>query len=286
MTEVATTVQPAEVELQATPSMNLIQMAVSKGADVDTIERLVAMYNEERREVARKAYHLALSNFQSEMPVIKRNKKGYDNNYKYAELDQLVSVAKPLLVKHGFSYTYKFRDLKKETGLIDRVTEMVEATRKFDIDKKKQSALETIIREIMSEKDIEVTIVVTHRDGHSEETTMVGPEDFSGFKNAIQSRGSSTSYLERYTFIGAFGLVTADGDNDGGKGKKVESGQPTSGKKPLTEDGFKKMCQETIRSGKYTVENVLPYNDLTEDQKKTLTMMHEQWAKKQPKTEK
>ena len=38
--------------------------------------------------------------------------------------------------------------------------------------------------------------------------------DTSGKKNEIQSRGSTITYLQRYTLIGALGLTTADEDID------------------------------------------------------------------------
>lgn len=61
---------------------------------------------------------------------------------------------------------------------------------------------------------ISVTCVVTHKDGHSERTTMVGVPDTSGSKNGIQAIGSTVTYLQRYTVIGALGITTADEDID------------------------------------------------------------------------
>ena len=44
---------------------------------------------------------------------------------------------------------------------------------------------------------ISVTCVVTHKDGHSERTTMTGVADTSGSKNVIQAIGSTATYLQR-----------------------------------------------------------------------------------------
>src|SRR5690606_10591416 len=41
------------------------------------------------------------------------------------------------------------------------------------------------------------------------------PPDGSGNKNAIQGIGSTSTYLQRYTLSAAFGLTTADEDDDG-----------------------------------------------------------------------
>jgi len=62
---------------------------------------------------------------------------------------------------------------------------------------------------------ISITCVVTHLDGHSEQTTMESPPETSGSKNAIQAIGSAVSYLQRYTLTGALGITTADEDCDG-----------------------------------------------------------------------
>lgn len=62
---------------------------------------------------------------------------------------------------------------------------------------------------------ITVACIVTHVDGHSERTEMSAMPDDSGSKNVIQARGSTVSYLQRYTLIGALGILTADKDVDG-----------------------------------------------------------------------
>jgi len=74
-----------------------------------------------------------------------------------------------------------------------------------------------------SVKNSEMTVrcIVTHTNGHSESTSMSAPMDASGSKNAIQAIGSSNSYLQRYTLIGALGIVTADTDDDGMKANEI-----------------------------------------------------------------
>lgn len=63
---------------------------------------------------------------------------------------------------------------------------------------------------------VTVTAVVSHVAGHSIESTMTAPADTSGNKNAIQSIGSTRSYLKRYTLSDVTGIVTTDSlDNDG-----------------------------------------------------------------------
>lgn len=62
---------------------------------------------------------------------------------------------------------------------------------------------------------LSITCVVTHILGHDERVTMTAETDTSGKKNPIQARGSTVTYLQRYTFTGILGIITADEDTDG-----------------------------------------------------------------------
>jgi hypothetical protein len=76
---------------------------------------------------------------------------------------------------------------------------------------------------------ISVTCILSHRDGHSEETTLSGPPDASGNKNAIQAIGSTLTYLQRYSLVQALGLAAANDDDGRAAGKaSVELADPDS----------------------------------------------------------
>jgi len=62
---------------------------------------------------------------------------------------------------------------------------------------------------------VEVTCVVTHSQGHSEQTTLIADPDKSGSKNSIQAIGSSVTYLQRYTLFSLLGLASSEDDIDG-----------------------------------------------------------------------
>jgi hypothetical protein len=70
---------------------------------------------------------------------------------------------------------------------------------------------------------INVTCVLSHKDGHSEETTLSGPADATGNKNAIQAIGSTLTYLQRYTLVQALGLAASDDDDGRKAGEAVET---------------------------------------------------------------
>lgn len=62
---------------------------------------------------------------------------------------------------------------------------------------------------------ITVTCVVSHVDGHSEQTSLSSAPDDGGKMNSIQRIGSAVSYLERYTLFAILGLASGDMDDDG-----------------------------------------------------------------------
>lgn len=174
---------PAAVS--ATPT-DLIRMAVEQGADLDRLERLMALQERWEAAQARKAYDEAFAAFKAEAVRIIKNKGVTDGPLKgkrYAELFAVVNAITPALSKHGL-------------GAAWRITK--------------------------DDKDwIEVTCTLRHVGGHIESVSMGGPPDSGGAKNAIQARASTVSYLERYTLKAITGLSEQEDDNDGSGGGGV-----------------------------------------------------------------
>lgn len=158
---------------------SLVRIAVEQGLDIDRLEKLLALQREWEAGEARKSFFDALSKFQSEIPPIVRADNvdaGRGGKRRYASLGTINEAIRPWLYANGLSF--RFRQQQGPVG-------------------------------------ITVTCVVSHRDGHSEETTLTAGADSSGAKNAIQSVGSTITYLERYTLTAALGLTTVDDDDDG-----------------------------------------------------------------------
>jgi hypothetical protein len=126
---------------------------------------------------------------------------GKSNNGSYALWEDINDLVKPVLAAHGFGISFRCgRDGQGVT----------------------------------------VTAVLSHRDGHSEETMMILPLDTSGNKNAVQSVGSSTSYGKRYTAAALLNLTSRGEDDDGkkGGGKAVEpTNAPTRSSASLKRTG-------------------------------------------------
>lgn len=178
---------PPEESTSLAP-LQLISLAVQNGAGVEQLEKLMALQERWEANQARKKFFEALAEFQKKSPVLKKakianvtSKTGGSFQYKYADLGSIVAEIKEPLADLGLSYRWEFEQIG------DRM---------------------------------KVTCIVSHVAGHSETTSMEGGKDSSGFKNEIQQAGSTHTYLQRYTLIGALGLSTADQDNDGKGSKK------------------------------------------------------------------
>jgi hypothetical protein len=177
--------RPGEVA-RAEPDtiMEVIARAASDpSTDVDKLERLLNMYERITARTAHAAYIDALTKVQQELPIITerggiKNRDGSVQS-KYALWEDINEVIKPILGKHGFALSFR---TGTEGGFIT------------------------------------VTGVLSHRDGHSEETTIPLPADTSGSKNAVQAVGSSTSYGKRYTAIALLNITSQGEDDDGKKG--------------------------------------------------------------------
>lgn len=172
-----------ENSLVVVSPMDLLAQAVEKGADLDKLEKLMDLQDRWESKQARKAFLSAMSQFQSLVPEIKKlktvdfvGKQGGRVHYNYASLDIIAKQIRGPLQECGLSYRYQTENL--DTG-------------------------------------VKVTCVVSHKDGHSEENSIASSLDTSGNKNAIQQVGSTMTYLQRYSLIGALGISTAEDDNDG-----------------------------------------------------------------------
>jgi len=161
----------------------LLEMAISKGADLDRLERLMETQIRWEERQALQAYTVAMASFKAESLAIYKdkhvrfeNRSGGLTEYDHATLGAVVAVVAPALARHGLFHRWK----------VDQ-----------------------------DAAGIAVECVITHNQGHSESVTQRAPADQSGGKNTIQSIGSTVTYLQRYTLLSITGLATYDQDDDG-----------------------------------------------------------------------
>lgn len=190
--------QSHEVAKAADPMVSMIERVVSDpNADLDKLERMLAMKERMDAQHAKVAFAHAISEARAEIPPIMKdaavdfeNKKGERTYYKHETLSGIAKVIDPILSQHGLSYRFR---TDQEGGAVI------------------------------------VTCIISHSDGHSEETTLRGAPDQSGNKNGFQAVGSAVTYLQRYTLKAALGLSAAhDDDGQGAEPRPSERQAPAT----------------------------------------------------------
>lgn len=160
------------------------EVANNPDADVDKLEKLLAMKERLEAAEAKKEFKAAKAAWGLVAPDIHKTKTvSYDHksgpgstNYKHADLGLEVKILRKSLAEFGFSFDWKTRQEKGR---------------------------------------LYVSCILSHSGGHEEIETMDGPEDHSGKKNDIQAIGSGAKYLRRYTLEAVTSSTPIDEDDDG-----------------------------------------------------------------------
>lgn len=171
------------VETEETPMANVqplainpMQAAIQSGASPSELLQFMELQERWEANEARKAFNIAMSKFRAACPTIIKTEKGH-NNAMHASIAGTLSQIKALMSENDLSHSWR----TNQEG-----------------------------------SNITVTCVVTHSQGHSEQTSLTGAPDKTGSKNDIQAIGSTVKYLERYTLEACLGLASSiDGDDDG-----------------------------------------------------------------------
>ena len=87
------------------PATKLIEMALTSNADIDKLERLMAMQTAWEEKNAKREFLDALARFQAKCPDIKKMKQGH--NCKYAPLADIVNQTRELISECGLSYRFE-----------------------------------------------------------------------------------------------------------------------------------------------------------------------------------
>lgn len=183
---------------------DILERAVASGANVETLKQLMDLQERWQKTQARKAFDNAIAEAKQEIPVILKKRevdftsaKGR-THYQYEDMAGIANTINPILSKHGLSYRFRSSSTPNEP--------------------------------------ITVTCIISHREGHSEETTLAGPKDESGNKNSIQGIGSTITYLQRYTLKSALGLA-ATADDDGKSSEAISDAQVKTLREQLDKTG-------------------------------------------------
>ncbi len=220
--EVAPIRKPNGSEALAVTTPNpfaLFQQALAQGMTLEQMQVFQAMCERWEANEARKAFVVSMNRFKANPPQIEKNKHvefgqgERRTSYDHATLDHVCKVITQTLGQFGITHRWEIDD---------------------------------------SSDLIKVTCILRHEQGHSEETSMRGPADTSGSKNAIQARASTITYLERYTLLAATGLAAGGMDNDGADGPAMEDLQERLEwiANCRTLDELKKVFFEALRAAK------------------------------------
>lgn len=161
--------------------------ATNPDVDIDKMERLLDMQERIMERNAKSAFSAAMAQLQGELPTISEKgeiKVKGELRSRYARFEDINQAVRPIMQKYGFAVSFK----------VDT-----------------------------SDNFIRVTGVLSHREGHSEETTMQLPADMSGSKNTVQSVGSSVSYGKRYVLQALLNITTSGEDDDGQAGGYLDA---------------------------------------------------------------
>ena len=181
------------------------RVALDPGADVEKLDRIVAMYERVKAKEAELAFNAAKGRILKKLAGIKlvknrpavlyeiekgKSQKGSYQGFKYAPLEEIDKHLRPLLLEEEMDLSYS--DEPREHGWI-------------------------LIRGRLKHLP----------GGHFEDSFMPAPLDTSGGKSTVQGVGSTNSYLRRYIACNIFNIVVV-GDDDDGNGSTIDETQTTT----------------------------------------------------------
>lgn len=164
--------------------MDLLNVALSRDAAIDVIERLAALSKEERDREAEIQFNLAMNRAQSELRRIAPDLNNPQTHSKYASYAALDRVVRPIYVQNGFSLSFNTEDTDKP-------------------------------------EVVKVLCYVSHAGGHTRTYRTAMPADGKGAKgNDVMTKthatGSAMQYGMRYLLKFIFNI--AIGTDDDGNG--------------------------------------------------------------------
>lgn len=219
-----------EIQKAESPLMTAAALVQADGnMDVAKLKELLDVQERWEAIQAKKSYVVAMSEFKANPPEILKDKtvsyqtsKGV-TDYKHATLSNVTTCINKALSMHGLTASWI---TSQDNG------------------------------------SVKVTCRITHIEGHSEETALSAPPDSTGSKNAIQSIGSTVTYLQRYTLLALTGLATYDQDDDGkGAGnepkEKPELPKPNE-KEQIALDAIYKNLEASLPEDRVLLKEKIP----------------------------
>lgn len=187
--------------------LGILQSAVSGRANIDTIERVAALYERMEARNAAAAFNAAMAAFQNACPSIPKTSKaeivsetkGSRYTIRYAELDQIATTIRPHLSGNGLSYTWD--------------SEVKDTT-------------------------IKVVCTVRHELGHSAAATFSCPtKPKTSSMSGQQEVAAALTYARRQSLIQVLGLTTCDPDSDHAPREAISAEEVAKIEKAIADTG-------------------------------------------------
>lgn len=166
--------------------LNFVARAMADpGINVDKLQALLTIQREIVADEARLQFNRAMSLAQGEMLPVIRDAQNTQTNSKYARLETIDAVIRPIYTRHGFCLEFN--------------SEPIEGPN------------ERIVCE------------VSHVAGHTKKYQLEAAPDMNGLqgkpnKTPLHGLGSTVSYLRRYLVCMMFNIVLKGEDSDGNDG--------------------------------------------------------------------
>lgn len=177
---------PAESMALATTGLAAVVERLAANPDVDVVklEKIIELQERIIKHNAKAAFDAAFAVMAPHIPEI--NEKGQiavrgSVRSTYARLEDIHEAVKPICAQHGFAVRHRTEWPADKPGVI------------------------------------RIVGILSHREGHSEESAFEAPMDKSEFRTDVQSQGSTVSYGRRYTTLDLLNISTRAQDDDGQK---------------------------------------------------------------------
>lgn len=173
--------------------ISLLAIAIQKGVDADQLDKLLAMQERYEKNQAEKAFNAAMTRCQKAMPTIVKDKENKHTKQRYASLEGILEIARPVYSEAGFalSFTEEESKLSNHVRLVCLVSHDGGCTRRFE------------------------------GDFPIDAGGMRGGDN----KTAIQAKGSTITYAKRYLVCMAFNLTIADQEPESEATARIGPGQ-------------------------------------------------------------
>jgi hypothetical protein len=146
--------------------------------DVVKLEQIIALQERVADKQAQQAFNAAMARVEAEIGPVIRDRLNPGVNRKYATLEAIDAVARPVYSAHGLSVRFGCAAAPSAGWL-------------------------------------RLTCTVSHADGYSEQTYLDSPVDTQQrSRSPVQAVGSTLTYLRRYLLQNAFNIVLSDDETD------------------------------------------------------------------------